>query len=100
MNLFDQVFEEKPMKFLYYAPLILATFAAPAFANITVSSPYNGEVVGSPFTLSSNAANCSSQTVTGMGNSFDNSTYTTIVKSTSVQAMVASGTGAHILHIK
>jgi hypothetical protein len=100
MKLFDQVFEEKPMKIFYYAPLILATFAAPAFANITVSSPYNGEQVGSPFALSANAANCSSQTVAAMGYSLDNSANTTIVKSTSVQAMVASGTGAHILHVK
>jgi hypothetical protein len=100
MNLFDQVFEEKPMKFLYYAPLILATFAAPAFANVTVSSPYNGEQVESPFALSANAANCSSQTIAAIGYSLDNSTATTIVKSTSVQAMVASGTGAHILHVK
>ena len=88
------------MKIFYYAPLILATFAAPAFANITVSSPYNGEQVGSPFALSANAANCSSQTVAAMGYSLDNSANTTIVKSTSVQAMVASGTGAHILHVK
>ena len=88
------------MKILYYAPLILATFAAPAFANVTVSSPYNGEVVRSPFVLSANAANCSSQTVAAMGYSLDNSAATTIVKSTSIQAMVASGTGAHILHVK
>jgi len=100
MNLFDQVFEDNPMKILYYAPLILATFAAPAFANVTVSSPYNGEQVQSPFALSANAANCSSQTIAAMGYSLDSSTNTTIVKSTSVQAMVASGTGAHILHIK
>jgi hypothetical protein len=100
MNFFDQVFEEKSMKIFYYVPLILAAFAAPAFANVTVSSPYNGEQVGSPFALSANAANCSSQTTAAMGYSFDSSTATTIVKSTSIQAMIASGTGAHILHVK
>jgi hypothetical protein len=88
------------MKMFYYAPLILATFAASAFANVIVSSPYNGEQVGSPFVLSANAANCSSQTIAAMGYSLDSSTNTTIVKSTSIQARVASGTGAHILHVK
>ena len=88
------------MKILYYAPLILATYAAPAFANITVSIPYNGNEVESPFALSATAANCSSQTTAAMGYSLDNSTDTTIVNSTFIQAKVASGTGAHILHVK
>jgi hypothetical protein len=88
------------MKPACYAPLILAIFALPAFATVTVSSPANGAEVGSPFTLSANAANCSSQNTSAMGYSIDSSADTTIVHGTSVQAMVASGTGTHTLHVK
>jgi len=88
------------MKKFYYAALILAAFAVPAFANVTVSSPANGAQVGSPFALSANAANCSSQNIAAMGYSLDNSSDTTIVKGTSVQAQVVSATGAHTLHVK
>jgi len=88
------------MKTFYYATLIFVTFATPAFANVTVSSPANGAEVGSPFALSANAASCSSQNTAAMGYSLDNSADTTIVNGTSVQASVVSGTGAHTLHVK
>ncbi|MGA2848751.1 MAG: hypothetical protein ABSE46_07135 [Terracidiphilus sp.] len=88
------------MKMLCYSPLIFAIFAVPAFATVIVSSPSNGAEVGSPFALSANAANCSSQNTSAMGYSLDNSADTTIVHSTSVQAMVAAGAGAHTLHVK
>ena len=88
------------MKKFYYAALILAAFAVPAFANVTVSSPANGAQVGSPFALSANAANCSSQNTSAMGYSLDNSADTTVVTGTSVQAQVVSGSGAHTLHVK
>ena len=88
------------MKIYYYATLILATFAAPAFAAVTVSSPANGTEVESPFALSATATSCSSQTTAAMGYSLDNSTDTTIVYAPSVEAMVASGTGSHTLHVK
>ncbi len=88
------------MKTFYYAALILVTSSATAFANVTVTSPANGAQVGSPFALSANAASCSYQVISAMGYSLDNSVDTTIVKGTSVKAMVASGTGAHTLHVK
>lgn len=86
-----------------YLPLSLSAFAvlaSHAFAGVTVSSPANGSQVTSPFTLSANAPTCSSQNVAAMGYSLDGSTETTIVKNTSVQANVGSGTGWHTLHVK
>jgi hypothetical protein len=86
-------------KFLLGSSL-LATLAAPALASVTVSSPANGAQVGSPFSLSASAASCSSQNTSTMGYSLDNSPDTTVVKGTSVEAHVASGTGSHTLHVK
>ena len=92
--------EDTLMKNPSYVSLILATFVAPAFASVTVSNPAGGAQVGSPFALSAYAATCSSQATAAMGYSLDNSTETTIVKGSSVEANVASGTGAHTLHVK
>jgi hypothetical protein len=83
-----------------YAVLFCLTAVAPAFATVTVGSPGNGADVSSPFTLSANASTCSSQPVSAMGYSFDNSTDTTIVNSTSINTQVASSTGSHTLHVK
>jgi len=88
------------MKTFCYAPLVLAIFATSALASVTVNSPANGGQVGSPFALSASAPSCSSQTTSAMGYSLDNSAETTIVKGTTVQAKVASGSGAHTLHVK
>jgi hypothetical protein len=88
------------MKNLCYVSLILATFVAPAFASVTINSPAGGAQVESPFSLSADAATCSSQVTTAMGYSLDNSSETTIVKGSSVHADVMSGTGTHTLHVK
>ena len=85
---------------LTYAVLFLLTAAGPVFATVTVGSPANGADVPSPFTLSANASICSSQPVAAMGYSFDNSTDTTIVDSTSIDAQISSVTGSHTLHVK
>jgi hypothetical protein len=87
-------------KDLTYALLFALTAVTPTFATVTVGSPGNGASVSSPFTLSANASTCSSQTVSAMGYSFDNSTDTTIVNSTSIYAQVSSGSGTHTLHVK
>lgn len=79
---------------------LLASMAIPAFAGVTVSSPYNGESVGSPFTLSASASNCSSQSIAAMGYSLDSSTDTKIVYDNAVNASVSSGGGQHTLHVK
>src|SRR5579863_4373936 len=81
------------------APALLVC-AAPAFANVTVSSPVNGAQVVSPFTLAATASPCSAQPIATMGYSFDNSSNTTIVNGTSVAAHVTGAVGAHILHVK
>jgi hypothetical protein len=87
-------------KSFFYGTFILIAFSAPAYAGVTVSSPANGAQVGSPFALSAYATTCSSQYTSAMGYSLDNSTDTTIVKGTSVQVHVTSGSGAHTLHVK
>ena len=72
----------------------------PASASVTVSSPYNNTEVGSSFTLSASAANCSSQAISAMGYSFDNSADNTFVYSSSINAQVQSSLGSHTLHVK
>ena len=79
---------------------LMMTFTVPALASVTVSSPSNGEQVGTPFKLSANASSCSSQAVSAMGYSLDNSSQTTIVYSTAIDANVSSGSGTHTLHVK
>lgn len=71
-----------------------------AVANVIVNSPGNGAEVVSPFVLNSTATACSSQPITAMGYSFDDSSNTTIVNGTSINTQVASSTGAHTLHVK
>ena len=88
-----------------YLPLSLSaslmmTFALPALASVTVSSPSNGEQVGTPFKLSASASSCSSQPVSAMGYSLDNSSDTITVSSTAINTNVSSGTGNHTLHVK
>jgi hypothetical protein len=80
--------------------LLLATLAIPAAAAVTVVNPANGAVVASPLDLSANASTCSSQNIAAMGYSLDNSTDTTIVYSSSVNAQVQAATGSHTLHVK
>jgi hypothetical protein len=97
------LFSAVPVNFIRKFSLVssfLATFAVPAIASVTVNSPANGAQVGSPFSLSATAANCSSQNVASMGYSLDSSTDTTVFSGTSVETSVASGTGAHTLHVK
>ena len=85
----------------FFAPsLLLASLAIPAAAAVTVTNPTSGAVIGSPFNLAANAGTCSSQSIAAMGYSLDNSSDTTIVYSTSVNAQVQAATGAHTLHVK
>jgi hypothetical protein len=77
-----------------------ATTASTSANGVTVSAPGNGATVGSPFTLDASSATCSSQPVSSMGYSLDDSTNTAIVKGTSVAASVTASAGAHTLHVK
>ncbi len=80
--------------------LFFLALATTALASVNVSTPGNGAVLSSPFTLSASATSCSSQPVSSMGYSLDNSTNTTIVPSTSISAQIPASTGAHTLHVK
>lgn len=82
------------------ASLVFLACAASAFASVSVSSPGNGADVTTPFNLSADSSSCSSQPVAAMGYSFDDSTSTTVVHATSINASVSSSTGAHTLHVK
>src|ERR1700723_2156806 len=87
-------------KKIYLISSLALPLAVPAFATVTVNSPVNATEVTSPFTLSAISATCSNQTVGAMGDSLDNSSDTTFVMGTSVDASVTSPTGAHVLHVK
>lgn len=78
---------------------VLCALTLPAFANPTVSSPGAG-AVSSPFTLSADAATCSSQPVSTMGYSLDSSSSTTVFNGTSIDTTVSASAGNHTLHVK
>lgn len=84
------------------AVFFLALFgcAAPAFSNVSVSTPVSSAQVSSPVKLIATASPCSSQAISAMGYSLDNSTDTTIVNGASVSAQVAATVGSHVLHVK
>ena len=86
-------------KFLLLSSLI-ATFAIPALASVTVNSPSDGAAVVSPFTLSAIAVSCSSQNVSAMGYSFDSSADTTVLDGASIETSIGSAAGTHTLHVK
>jgi len=88
------------MKALCFLGPALLACAAPAFANVTVSSPVNGAQVASPFVLIATTSPCLSQPIAAMGYSLDSSTSTVIVYSTSINAQVTTTAGAHTLHVK
>jgi hypothetical protein len=88
------------MNALYLVPSALFVCAAPALAHVVVASPHPSAKVISPFWLSAKAEPCSSQAISAMGYSFDNSTYTAIVPGDSVSLSVAAGVGAHVVHVK
>ena len=90
----------KLLKQAAFLPSFLALMAVPAFAGVTVSSPYNGEQVSSPFTLSASASACSSQSISAMGYSFDSSSNTTIIDNTAINVSVQAPSGTHTLHVK
>jgi hypothetical protein len=88
------------MKTPWFSLLFLSALVAPAFAGVTVNSPFNGNEVSSPFTLSANASTCSSQNIVSMAYSLDNAKDIAVVYATSVQARVNSASGTHTLHVK
>jgi len=88
------------MKALCLLAPALAVCAAPALAYVTVSTPTNNALVTSPFRLSATASPCSTQPVSAMGYSLDNSTSTVIFNGATISANVAAATGGHVVHVK
>ena len=84
---------------------VVAAVAAPTptpalSPSITVSSPYSGASVTSPFALYASAPTCSGQSTSAMGYSFDNSSSTTIVNANYIETAIGAPDGTHTLHVK
>jgi hypothetical protein len=79
---------------------LLLMLGAHALAAVTVSSPANGSEVTTPFVVTASASDCSSQAISAMGYSVDDSANTTIVVNTSLNASVMAAPGVHTLHVK
>jgi hypothetical protein len=87
----------KNFTLLLFAPLLCAV---PAFANVTIASPTAGSEVVSPFHLVATASRCSSQNITSVGYSIDNTATWTTFSGSSIDTRVASITGAHTVYVK
>lgn len=90
----------KLVKALLPISLMISTMPIVAFAQTIVISPVNGTQVSSPFNLNMSASACSSQAVTSVGYSLDNSTSTTTFDAQSINGPVSSPNGWHTLHVK
>lgn len=78
----------------------LAIGVVPALAQTVITSPANGAQVSSPFTLNMTATTCSSQPVTAVGYSLDNSSNTSSWPAQYINGPVAAPSGWHTLHVK
>lgn len=87
----------KSFSFLLVAPLVCA---APAFATVSITSPASGAEVVSPFQLVATASRCSSEPIQSMSYTIDNSSRWTTVNGSSIDASVASITGAHTVYVR
>ncbi|HEV2136014.1 MAG TPA: hypothetical protein VGR47_17380 [Terracidiphilus sp.] len=84
----------------FIASLFALVFTVPAFAGITVTTPYNGQSVSDPFHLVAYATTCGSSSVVSMGYSFDSSSDTTTFNAQSIDTHISASSGTHTLHIK
>jgi len=91
------VTRSKLIKTLFCFIFALAIGIAPAFA-INVTTPANGAIVSSPFSLVASTSTCGSMPAVSMGYSIDHGTSTIVP--TSFRAMVQAATGPHVLHVK
>lgn len=88
------------MKFFPYSLMIIFLSAVPAFASVTINSPQNDESVSSPFSLVAYATACSSQPISTIGYSLDNSDTTMFHGQTSIDTKVSATVGSHTVHVK
>lgn len=87
-------------KNLALCALMLVTATLSALAQTNISSPTNGASVSSPFTLDMQASYCSSQPVSTVGYSLDNSTQTSSWSADYIDGPVTAPSGWHTLHVK
>ena len=73
--------------------------AVPAFADVNITGPTRNSEVVSPFLLTATASRCSSQTIVSMSYSVDSSANPTMFRGSSIDAHVASNTGAHTVYV-
>jgi len=85
------------MKICLFAGLAIAAVSIPVSA-ITVTSPANGALVTSPFTLIASTKTCGAVAAASMGYSIDSGQ--AIIEPTSFSAIVTASPGAHVLHVK
>lgn len=82
-------------------PVTVSSFAAPGlFTDVSVAQPAAGAKLVSPFAVAASGTQCNSQAIAAFGYSIDDSSATTVVYGTAVNAQVSSATGAHVLHVK
>jgi hypothetical protein len=93
-------FSMKLTRNLFCVCLALFTAVIPALAQTMITSPTNGEVVSSPFTLNMSASTCSSMPATAVGYSLDNSASTSSWPAQYIDGPVAAPGGSHTLHVK
>jgi hypothetical protein len=99
-NISVKEFSMKLKRNLSRVCLVLATAMVPALAQTVITSPTNGEQVSSPFTLNMTASTCSSQPVSAVGYSLDNSGNTSSWPAQYINGPVAAPSGWHTLHVK
>jgi hypothetical protein len=90
----------KLLRLLSLCLFLSASLTVTALANPTVTSPYNGSTVSSPFTLTASSSSCSSQSISSIGYSLDSSSTTTTVSGGYLQKSVSASTGGHTIHVK
>lgn len=85
---------------LSIAVSLLSISVFPAFADVTVTSPYNGSTVGTTFTVTASASPCSGQPISIIGFSMDASPTTASVSGANLQTWASAGVGGHTIHFK
>lgn len=90
------------MKLLVWLTVSASLLAASASAlgAVSVTSPYNGSTVSSPFTLTASASECSGQPISTIGYSLDASPSTVTASGAYLQKSVSAAAGGHTLHVK
>lgn len=88
------------MKICGFSLLALLVCAVPALASVTISSPSEGSLVVSPFTLNATATSCGSQPIVGMAYWLDDSDRRpSASRGSSLDAQVRAELGPHTVHV-